>query len=52
MAKRSLLQELTELRTAAVKLFQAGVEATPAQWEALRKALGLPNGTKPGESHA
>jgi hypothetical protein len=49
MAKQSLLNELTDLRAAALVLFQAGPDASKQKWEALRVALKLPQGSRPPE---
>lgn len=54
MKPRSILKELTELRTAALRLYTAGhwvrpksgdVVADNKLWEDLREALRLPPGT-------
>jgi len=52
MAKKSLLGEFAELRRVALAVFQAGQGTTKQQWEELRKALNLPEGTVRGDGDA
>lgn len=44
----SLATELALLRQAATSLYKAGPMAPRAAWEALRKALNIPEGLTPG----